>query len=1320
MRSFILIFLVLICIFDTNILFGQCTFTGPEIIAPNTSRTFNLEISGAVNNNLADTDQGVCAVLLDFQHPLIGDLTIKLRSPSNEEVTLIGPIGITNFTNNSRWNISFYPCGFIVDPDPGFTSKWSNLQNWGQFGYFEGAYYPADKCLEDFNFGPVNGIWQIEFINQYPFDVPVNSAILHDFSLLFCDPTGLDCNICLAKGGNLIGPNGEFCQGDQQLLLEVEKQIAGIQPDPSEFGYTYLIGQAGTLKFVQGTPDLRDFSPGQYTVCGLSYVLEDSLLLPDPVTFNDISIAQLRRDLRSNNPPFCGSVSGECLDIEILNIPEPDSLFLLLCPGDTIFYETDTLLLPGEYSYVYSSSNGCDSIVYVFINTPEVDITLSPLTPLSCGESLEVWIANFSSSITANNLTINWILPNSDIVTEDTLQTSLPGKYTLLLGLTFGNSICNYSFEFTVDATYAPSIFELSYEQSVCQGSHASINILNPESPPIEWTISDPNLQYKISDDLKNVIVEFLEPGVFDVCMSAFDSCTQSFVDSCVSITVLELVYPEIAFDSVYCSLIGEFYLSGFENDILIEQLAGPGIFTLFTETLDYIDFEVSLPGNYWFRLSSPFENCNLYFEQWVTFLAEPIPFSIDYSLAICEPNPLIINLEFNSDEIVIVTLSLGGVLQDIELPGSDIRSIIIPYNEVVFPVALMGYRFLNYPDCQLPDDYPLDLDFVEYPEILVPDTIQVCNSPDGDHPTTVNFADFFNNYFSDVTITNINGIGLGSYDNFSFDNVLPGSYKFDYLLDYYFACNPIGGTIIIEVLPCACPDLINTFSLFLCDDAITDLTIYENVSPGNWELVQGPLNNTVQVINNSIQWLNQPEGSYLITYSIENPIGNCPSKDTLSVVLNNKFNAGTLSKDTVFICTELDTFFNLNDYLMGSDPGIWISNPQNQLSNLEWDSASGVLKTQTLDQGIYSFIYRSSPVNPCPGDSLILVVKLENKKFENLVADVTFGCNNPYAEFNISLDTNLYTVIWEVLEGDFFIQDPSSPNILINEEGKFVLQVLEKRNSCLTKEIFTVTKITDIITDFDLDIDSPICPNDLLGSISVSKVYGGIAPFDYGINQLFSKENDFFDLSPGSYIIDVVDSRGCKFSKTGIVSSPGVLDIDIVGGSIFAPGELASFIANINKDRYLIKSIQWFLDDVLICDSCYDVQFNINKTGTLKLVVLTEEGCVVITEKIIFLDTNIQIFIPDIFTPNRDGINDIFTFYTAETSLWVNQFSVFDKWGNEVYQVKNIDPLNSKIGWDGTYKNKDLGPGVYIYMLLIQRPNEELKTLKGEVLLAR
>ncbi len=1319
MRSLLHVYLFFISSF-VNILLGQCTFTGPEIIAPNTSRTFNLEISGVINNNLSDPNQGVCAVLLDFQHPLIGDLTIKLRSPSNDEITLVGPIGITNFTNNSRWNVAFYPCGLTVDPDPGFNPTWSNLQNWGQFGYFEGAYHPADKCLEDFNNGPVNGIWQIEFINQYPFDVPINSAILHDFSLLFCDPSGFDCSICLAKGGNLTGPNGEFCQGDNQLLLNVDRQISGIQPDPSEFGYTYLIGQAGTLKYVQDIPDLRDFLPGQYTVCGLSYALEDSTLLPDPLIFNDLSIAKIRTDLRSNSPPFCGSVSGECLDIVILEKPEPDSLYLLLCPGDSIFYETDTLLLPGEYSYTYPANNGCDSIVYVLVYTPEVDIKLSPLSTLSCGDSLKVWIESFSSSVVANEVNINWFLPNGDIVVQDTLQTYLPGLHKLFLEITFGNSICIYTFEFNILSTYSPSSFELSYEQTVCQGSFASINILNPETPPIEWTISDPNLEYKISSDLKNIIVEFIEPGVFDVCMSAYDSCTLSYIDSCVSITVLELVYPEIAFDSLYCSLKGEFYLSGFENDILIEQLAGPGSFTINTETLDFIDFEVSESGNYWFRLSSPFEDCNLFFNQWVTFLSEPFPNSIDYSLAICEPNPLLINLEFNTDEIIVVTLVMGGILQDIELPISNIRTISIPYSEVVLPISLVGYRYLNYPDCQLPDDYPLDLEFVEYPSISVPDTVKVCNSSDGNYPTTIDFSDFFSSYFNEVVITNNDGIGIGSFNNLSFENVNPGLYTFDYVLDYYFSCNPIIGTIVIEVLPCACPELINTNSLDICDDSVLDLTIFESIRPGDWNLIQGPLNNTIQIINKSVQWFNQPEGRYLFSFTIVNSIGNCPLQDTLIIDVNKRFNVGALVKDTIFICTELDTLFNLNEYLSDSDFGIWISNPQNQLSNSEWDSDLGLLKTQSLEQGNYSFVYRSNPAHPCPGDSLILVVKLENKKFENLVADVTFGCNTPYAEFNISLDTNFFTVIWEVLEGDFNIQDPSSPSILIDKEGKFILQVLEKRNGCLTKEIFTVTKISDIITDFDLDISNPVCPNDLFGSIVVSKVYGGIGPYDYGINQLFTKNNEFADLVPGTYNIDVVDSRGCKLTKSGIVLPPGILEIDILGESKFLPGELADFTANVINDRYVISSIQWYFDDELICDSCNNLQFIVNQSGLLKLIVLTDEGCILSAEKIIFLDTNIQIFIPDIFTPNRDGINDLFTFYTPESFLWVKSFSIYDKWGNEVYQVKNIDLNNSKIGWDGTYKNQEMGPGVYIYMLIIQRPDEEIKILKGEVLLAR
>lgn len=74
---------------------------------------------------------------------------------------------------------------------------------------------------------------------------------------------------------------------------------------------------------------------------------------------------------------------------------------------------------------------------------------------------------------------------------------------------------------------------------------------------------------------------------------------------------------------------------------------------------------------------------------------------------------------------------------------------------------------------------------------------------------------------------------------------------------------------------------------------------------------------------------------------------------------------------------------------------------------------------------------------------------------------------------------------------------------------------------------------------------------------------------------------------------------------------------------------------------------------------------------------------------------------IPNVFTPNEDGINDYFI--PDKKSLKFLNLQVFAKSGQRVYYYQgNGDDLQSWLGWDGkiNYSERRAGPGVYYYVL--------------------
>jgi len=100
---------------------------------------------------------------------------------------------------------------------------------------------------------------------------------------------------------------------------------------------------------------------------------------------------------------------------------------------------------------------------------------------------------------------------------------------------------------------------------------------------------------------------------------------------------------------------------------------------------------------------------------------------------------------------------------------------------------------------------------------------------------------------------------------------------------------------------------------------------------------------------------------------------------------------------------------------------------------------------------------------------------------------------------------------------------------------------------------------------------------------------------------------------------------------------------------------------------------------------------------------------------------TNCPVFIPNIFSPNGDGNNDLFRIQSVEGSgAIITRFFIFDRFGDNIYEQYDL-PLQSLTGWwDGTSKRWTLSEGVYAYFLEIKFESGVRTTYKGDITLVR
>ncbi len=105
--------------------------------------------------------------------------------------------------------------------------------------------------------------------------------------------------------------------------------------------------------------------------------------------------------------------------------------------------------------------------------------------------------------------------------------------------------------------------------------------------------------------------------------------------------------------------------------------------------------------------------------------------------------------------------------------------------------------------------------------------------------------------------------------------------------------------------------------------------------------------------------------------------------------------------------------------------------------------------------------------------------------------------------------------------------------------------------------------------------------------------------------------------------------------------------------------------------------------------------------------------GCFTTRQVVVTILHNNDFFVPTAFSPNGDGRNDYL--FLRGNNLYGIRFTIYDRWGEKVFET-----TNQSVGWDGTYKGKDLNPGVFTYVFTINFDDESSVSKTGSVTLIR
>jgi len=141
--------------------------------------------------------------------------------------------------------------------------------------------------------------------------------------------------------------------------------------------------------------------------------------------------------------------------------------------------------------------------------------------------------------------------------------------------------------------------------------------------------------------------------------------------------------------------------------------------------------------------------------------------------------------------------------------------------------------------------------------------------------------------------------------------------------------------------------------------------------------------------------------------------------------------------------------------------------------------------------------------------------------------------------------------------------------------------------------------------------------------------------------------------------------------------------------------------------------TLTWVSGEGIFCSVCPNTKITPTHSGCYNIETINEFGCKASDEVCIEVTLNSGVYIPNTFTPNGDGLNDMFLVYGYSVSDVT--VDIFDRWGEKLF-----GSTDQKIGWDGTYKGTACKNDVYVYKVTYKGLDGKKQYKTGHVTINR
>jgi gliding motility-associated-like protein len=287
-------------------------------------------------------------------------------------------------------------------------------------------------------------------------------------------------------------------------------------------------------------------------------------------------------------------------------------------------------------------------------------------------------------------------------------------------------------------------------------------------------------------------------------------------------------------------------------------------------------------------------------------------------------------------------------------------------------------------------------------------------------------------------------------------------------------------------------------------------------------------------------------------------------------------------------------------------------------------------------------------------------------------------------------------------------------PTLPLHTPGQYIW-IVKDSIGCEERDTFNAIFIGPVSAD--VTSISPLCPGDTDGQLIIESIEKGSGPFMIQLDNrpplLFSQFPFVLDqVGTGNHILTITDMIGCELKWPVQVMSQNFGTLDLGPDVRIQKGD-STFIAP-NSTGILVQTATWNIQNP--GTGLAPFWYGPEETSLVIVEVVDSLGCIYKDSLLITVYEAVDFYIPTIFSPNGDQINDVLEVHTNLPNDQLISLEIFDGWGNMIYRQHGNAPLR----WDGYSKNKFVMSGVYVYKIVWEDEKQNQQLVVGDVTVVR